>query len=121
MVSCGCSITSCGDSCIQPEGGLGLDGVPRLKLMLTQMQLASAECDDSAAAVSYCQADFAAPEVTAALPMHPMQCPTAAGALLESYKGQGLTPAQTYAGALPCVAAVTDVRFRCFTALLHAL
>ena len=58
---------SCGDSCIQPEGGLGLDGVPRLKLMLTQMQLASAECDDSAASASYCQADFAAPEVTAAL------------------------------------------------------
>ena len=72
-----CSITSCGDSCIQPEGGLGLDGVPRLKLMLTQMQLAPVECDDSAAAAFYCQADFAAPEVTATLCLHPRQCPAA--------------------------------------------
>ncbi len=59
-----CSIASGGDSCVQPEGGLGLSGVPRLKLMLTQMQGEPQEDPlyDSALA-TYSQADYAAPEV----------------------------------------------------------
>ena len=60
-----CSIAGSGDSCVQPEGALGLSGVPRLKLMLTQMQGEPREDSlrDSASA-SYSQADYAAPEVS---------------------------------------------------------
>ena len=59
-----CSITDTGDSCVQPEGALGLSGVPRLKLMLTQMQgePRGDSLYDSASAL-YSQADYAAPEV----------------------------------------------------------
>lgn len=72
---CPCrSIASTGDPCVQPEGGLGLSGVPRLKLMLTRMEQESLEAgaDDSPAA-DFTRADYAAPEVrphllTACLP-----------------------------------------------------
>ena len=50
---------------MQPEGALGLSGVPRLKLMLTQMQ--GEPRKDSlydSASPSYSQADYAAPEVS---------------------------------------------------------
>ena len=57
-----CSITGTGDNCVQPEGALGLSGVPRLKLMLTQMQGEPWGSFDSASA-SFSQADYAAPEV----------------------------------------------------------
>ncbi len=59
-----CSIASTGDPCVQPEGGLGMSGVPRLKLMLTQMQQDSLEVSsDDSAAPAYSRADYAAPEV----------------------------------------------------------
>ena len=49
---------------MQPEGGLGMSGVPRLKLMLTQMQQDSSEVSsDDSAAPAYSRADYAAPEV----------------------------------------------------------
>ncbi len=49
---------------MQPEGGLGMSGVPRLKLMLTQMQQDSSEvCSDDSASSAYSRADYAAPEV----------------------------------------------------------
>lgn len=58
-----CSVSGSGDSCIQPEGGLGLSGVPRLKLMLTQLQQEAAAGEDDSASASYSRADYAAPEV----------------------------------------------------------
>ena len=60
-----CSVASHGDSCIRPEGGLGMDGVPRLKLMLTQMQHGySDDASGEPAAASFSHADYAAPEVS---------------------------------------------------------
>ena len=59
-----CSIASTGDPCVLPEGGLGLEGVPRLKLMLTQMDQdgRAASLEDSASPAYSC-ADYVAPEV----------------------------------------------------------
>ena len=63
-LSCLCSIASTGDPCVQPEGGLGLSGVPRLKLMLTQMEQENLEASpDDSAAPTFTRADYAAPEV----------------------------------------------------------
>lgn len=68
-----CSIASTGDPCVRPEGGLGMSGVPRLKLMLTQMQQeALDDAADLSAAPTYSRAACAAPEVRALLLLTPV-------------------------------------------------